>query len=402
MPSCTMRSWSCFRWQLKRRRMKNSGILLKFVVTRQLKKLADELTRSRKLLAASTVPEGVRHFAQEHLQVADRHCDNALSALKYNNPAQAFNEIQPAFFCTHLVSSIISKAAQSATVEPSSPNEVEQNIAYLASCLTKFKAMIEYKNFSVSPLSRRFLDNAMDHYNRASKSYSEEDRDRSKRQCQAGLLSLRLAELLLREENDEGIAGIGGLASPSFSRSIKELDDFIRELAALSTVVSKNYSKAIESFEVAVNALTDNNIQSARAQVISGMERLKSVRDEFAVQLIDEPLKQREPVTKPEAGERYLALSPAGKAIAETLRMEDDVPRAPAMRDCLQHVLNLHKQAVQSISSGQYTDCRDKTSAALFQIDLLREEMKWLSTTKSTAPSARRLTRKSDRSNPIN
>jgi tetratricopeptide (TPR) repeat protein len=341
-------------------------------------------------LEAALAADATADFAREHLELAEEHYNDAVNALKYNNPAQAFNQIEPGFFCIQLAQALLSRARRFRTDQHSAPANIEENIVHLASALSKVKAMIEYKNYSVSSLAKRFLDNAMERYERAQSKLRAGNQDDCKRESQAGLLCVRFAELLLREQNHEGVPGMGSIANPSLSRPVREINDLAKQLAQLSSAYetpddslrgAANYSKALHHFEMALHAIVEDNIGSAQAQVAAGLESLKQVRHDFALDMTN-PLDNapdsgnRSFGTCPDHPElartRYKELNALSKTIAETLIATEDVDRRLIIREHIQNISRLHKLAVESFCEANYERTREHTSAGLLQIDLLK------------------------------
>jgi tetratricopeptide (TPR) repeat protein len=373
---------------------------LKFVVNRRLAKLADRIRSTRRGLETALAADGTADFAKEHLELADEHYNDAVNALKYNNPAQAFNEIEPGFFCIQLAQALLSRAPRFRPDQNSPPANIEENIVHLTSALSKVKAMIEYKNYSVSPLAKRFLDNAMERYERAQSKLRAGNQDDCKRESQAGLLCVRFAELLLREQNHEGVPGMGSVANPSLSRPVREINDLAKQLAQLSSAYetpddslrgAANYSKALHHFEMALHAIVEDNIGSAQAQVTAGLEALKQVRHDFALDMtqpldsgqrsgsadvLDSGSGNRSVGARPDhperARSRHKELSALSKTIAETLIATEDVDRRLIIREHIQNISRLHKLAVETFCDENYERSREHTSEALLQIDLLK------------------------------
>jgi hypothetical protein len=364
--------------------MSSNSVTFRFVVNRRIAKLCDQIREARKALESAFALQSVLDFAEEHIEIAEEHYQDAVEALKYNNAAQAFNEIEPGLFCVALGRTLLFRATGFTAQQKSNANETEQSMRHLATALTKAKSMIEYMNLDVTPLARRFLDAAMERYDLAYDKLRAGNHAECRRQSEAGLLCIRFADLVLRHQNSEGLPGIGAVANPLIGRPVRDIGELARQLADISEFSEEksdesfrgiaNYHRALHNFEMAIQGIAENNVPGAQAQVNAGLQTLKQVREDFALNVTQAP-SDKDPLEKTEEERlrsRFTELSAVAKSVGETLIATEDVERRLVIREHILSITRHHRNAVESFCNGDYTKAREEAAAALLQIDLVK------------------------------
>lgn len=351
----------------------------------------------------------------EHLNLADEHLDEAISAMKYRKYEQASYACQSGFVQLGLAELLlqygdridagVQKMMTIAGQKEHAPEE-EELAAYLASSLAEMKVAIEYSNCQVSDRAHSVLDRAMDYYNDSLKAIKDSDAEKAKCSAQAGLLSLLLASELISAENQMALPGWRGLSNPMLASPLRRANNLVSQLAetrqrlhqkeklaALSkedqdknVLLRKHWEKAYNDFLLSMNSLASGTFAHAQALLKAGSREMEVCRDIIGIEDPDELQDEMES----EKNEH----TPVADAAAAIMEVKDIIANTKLQRKeylvtCLERISRLYKEALKQYERGQYDRAEKSAADALLELDLIRQQV-YFRRQKNTTSSVRR------------
>lgn len=368
----------------------------------QVERLESLIAGARSRAKANKLKGG--SLVLEHLDLADEHLDEAVSAMKYHKYEQASYACQSGFVQLGLAELLLKYGAKidagiKASAALGSKNErvaEEEELAhYLASCLAEMKVCIEYSNCKVSVRSQSVLDRAMDNYNDALASIKCSEPQKAKCCAQAGLLCLLLASELIGAENQMALPGWRGLSNPMLSRELRRAPELARHLAETrqrlhlkekispeelsqeesdqNMLLRKHWERAFNEFMLAVQSHANGSVSHAQALLKSALREMElcleivGIEDpeDFAEEFEDAQEEERVPVV-----DALCALDEAGGILSEL-----KIPRKEYLLNCLEKVARLYKEAMRAYERNGYQRAEKALSEALLELDLVRQQI---------------------------
>lgn len=339
----------------------------------------------------------------EHLNLADEHLDDAISAMKYHKYEQASFACHHGFVQLGLAELLLQyghkiDSGVNAVLQLSGKNEhlpeEEELAAYLASCLADMKVAIEYSNSKVSARSHGVLDRAMDYYNDSLKAIKSSEPEQAKHCAQAGLLSLLLASELIGAENQMALPGWRGLSNPMLVSPLRRSNQLVAQLAETrqrlhqkegaapeslskeeadkNALLRKHWEKAFNDFGLAVNSLASGAIKHAQALLKGALREMEACLEIIG---IEDPDQLQEEIDS-DSGERVAVADAAGalsevKGIVSGLKIQ----RKDYILSSLDKVSRLYKEALKNYERQHFERAEKSAADALLELDLIKQQI---------------------------
>jgi hypothetical protein len=342
-------------------------------------------------------------LVSEHLNLADEHLDDAISAMKYRRFDQASYACQSGFVQLGLAELLLRygkqldagmrKAMLLAGQKEHAPEEEELS-SYLASLLAQMKVAIEYSNCQVSERARNVLDHAMDYYNDALSAIKSSNPGKAKNCAQAGLLKMLLASELISAENQMALPGWRGLTNPMLVSQLRRATQLVSELAETrqrlhkkekyapetlskeeadkNLLLRKHWEKAFNDFTLAVHSLATGSTAHAQALVKGALREMEVVREIIGIEdpdAIQEEL-EAEPVGRLPVTDALNSLAEIKNMIAET-----HLQRKEYVFSCLDKVERTYREAIKSYEKGRFEKAERSVVESLQELDLARQQI---------------------------
>lgn len=340
-------------------------------------------------------------LALEHLNLAEDHLDEAISAMKYRKFEQASVACQSGFVQLGLAEMLLQYGERidagvtkvlSLSGEKKHGSEEEELAHYLAACLAEMKVAIEYSNCKVSDRSQLVLNHAMDYYNDALKAIAEAEPDKAKVCSQAGLLCLHLASELISAENQMALPGWRGLSNPMLAGPLRRANQLVSQLAETrqrlhqrekiefaeaeekerSVLLRKHWEKSFNDLMLAMQSLASGSSSHAQALLKGALREVELCKDIIGIENPDELQEEIES----EKTERT-PLADALSAISEVKDMlnRTRLPRKEYFLSCLEKIKINYKDALKSYDREQYARAEKLIADSLLELDLVRQQV---------------------------
>ena len=341
----------------------------------------------------------------EHLNLADEHLDEAISAMKYRKFDQASFACQSGFVQLGLAELLLrygsrldaglQKAQQLIGTREHAVDE-EEMPAYLASMLADMKVAIEYSNCPVSERARAVLDHAMDFYNDSLSAIKQAQPEKAGRCAQAGLLSMLLASELISAENQMALPGWRGLSNPMLVSPLRRASQLVKEMsetrqkihkkekttleiisqeeADRNALVRKHWEKAYNDFSLAMHSLAAGSQAHAQTLVKGALRQMSLVREIVGNEDPDELEEELEstPGARTPVTDALNTLGEVKKILADT-----KLQRKEYLVGCLDKIEGLYRDGIKYFEKEQYERSEKFVGDALIELDLLRQQIQF-------------------------
>jgi len=359
----------------------------KYVVGFELEQLSAMLASARAALEG--LPPGFGKLAQKHLEKAAEQHDDAITALRYNNPAQAetmlTDGLMHAYFAFRITHAKAVPAGRAGQEQATKDSEAEERIAYLGGALSELKAAIEYSRCLVSGEAGEQIEKAMQLYGEALTALKGNEQMLAKRTAQAGVLQLAFAGELIKADNGGDIQWGVGLANPLTNSPIRKMNQLAatilqvhiasaQQSAQVSRSLRSSVKKAIRSLNSAIRALAQDNVVYAQSLVVAGLAEIGGTSG-LIEPTLDQAVAQAEQETlqlkrKFDAAEVELIASDI-KSILE----RSDSRLADKASNRLDRLLKDYQAAVRAFEQGDRLEAERLVTAALTDADRVREAL---------------------------
>lgn len=336
----------------------------------------------------------------EHLNLADEHLDDAISAMKYRKFDQASYACQSGFVQLGLAELLLQygdkiDSGMKTILSLSGGDrvsEAEELALYLASSLAEMKVAIEYSNCQVSDRAQSVLDKAMNYYNDSLKAIKESEEESSKHTAQSGLLCLHLASELIGSENQMGFPGWRGLSNPMLAGPLRRASQLIPLLAEArqrlhqkekceglsqeeedkNTLLRRHWEKSYNDLLLAIQSMAAGTVAHAQALLKGSLREAEICREIIGMDDPDEVLEELES----EISERT-AVADAIAAITEAKEIlaETKLSKKEYYISCLDKIGRLYREALKEYEREQFDRAEKSLNDALLQLDLLRQQI---------------------------
>lgn len=342
-----------------------------------------------------------RSLVGEHLNMADEHLDEAISAMKYKKFEQASHACQAGFVQAGFAELLLEygpkidnglRKVQFLTGAKERVPEEEELAAFLASTLADMKMCIEYSNCTVSERSHSVLDRAMDYYNDALKAIKSAEAEKAKHCAQAGLLSILLASELIGAENGTALAGWRGLSNPMLVSPLRKAGELVSLLAETrqrlhekedakdqnfeesekNILLRKHWEKAYNDFQMAVMSLATGTVSHAQSLLKGAFREMDVCLDIIGT---EDPDRLKEEYES-DSAERVSVID-AVKAVSEIkdILTATKLQRKDYVLTSLDRLSRHYKTAIRCYEKEQFDRAGKATSDALLELDLVRQQI---------------------------
>lgn len=340
-------------------------------------------------------------IAVEHLNVAEEHLDEAISAMKYRKFDQASVACQSGFVQLGLAELLLHYADRvdsgvgkvlSLAADKQRNSEEEELAGYLASCLAEMKVAIEYSNCKVSDRSRSVLNHAMDYYNDALKQIVASQAAKAKACSQAGLLCLHLASELISAENQMALPGWRGLSNPMLAGPLRRATQLVSRLAETRQrlhlkekeespaaeekehimLLCKHWEKSFNDLMLAMQSLAAGSSSHAQALMKGALREIDICCELIG---IEDPDQLQEEIESEKIERTPLADAISAIAEIKEILSSTKLHRKEYLLTCLEKIKTSYKDAVNNYERNQYSRAEKQIADALLDLDLIRQQI---------------------------